>query len=182
VASTVARDDKHMSPRARAYIAFGGFRHTATGLTMLALPWLYSSAVFLPIFNVFGGTSIAVWGWTMVAIGVVCYAGAILGNPTVSRYGIAASAAITSILAVALTLGLVGAWTTFAGQLHTGELWQLIAARPAKFPTELLERLMPPPSPLLMIAFLSFGGKDFTMCAQPLRVPLEDRRIRAVLR
>lgn len=161
-----------MSRRAKVYILAGGSRHFLIGASMIFAPWLYSSAAFIPIFNMM---SVQFWAWIMVVVGLVCVAGAWTKHVDIARAGMVGSAAVTAVLAVGLALGVANVWLSFAIHLGGAELWQLVLSRPATFPAELALRFLAPPSPFLPLLMLSVSIKDFTMCAQPLKVPIEDR-------
>jgi hypothetical protein len=161
-----------MTRRARTYVSAGGSRHFLIGVSMLAAPWLYSAAAFIPIFNL---VSQVWWAWIMIAVGVVCLVGAITRNIDIARAGMIGSAVVTVVLAAGLTLGLINVWWTFGNTLGEDLLAQLLHDRPALYPASLVRIVAAPPSPFLSLLLLSVSVKDFTMCAQPLRVPLEDR-------
>jgi hypothetical protein len=161
-----------MTRRARTYITAGGSRHLLIGVTMLLAPWLYSAAAFLPIFNL---VNQAWWAWTMIVVGVVCLAGAVTRNVDIARAGMIGSAVVTVVLAAGLTLGLINVWWGFADTLGETRLAHLLHDRPYLYPVDLIRIVAAPPSPFLSLLLLSVSVKDFTMCAQPLRVPLEDR-------
>lgn len=161
-----------MTKRARVYVYAGGLRHFFIGVSMLFAPWLYSAAAFIPIFNFLNQ---AIWAWMMVVVGAVCMAGAATRKVDIARAGMVGSAVVTLVLAVGLTLGLINVWWSFAQAMGTERLWLLFLDRPAVYPYELITVFAPPPSPFLALIMLSVSVKDFTMCAQPLRVPLEDR-------
>jgi hypothetical protein len=163
-----------MSRRAQTYIFTGGARHLIVGLTMIAMPWLYSSAAFIPIFNLLGSYSIVVWAWVMTVVGLACTVGAFVRNPTLSRWGMVGSAVVTLVLGAGLTIGVVNQWIIFSHAAGWDNVVELILSRPTRFPADLLGLVVAPPSPFLPILLLSVAVKDFTMCAQPLRVPLED--------
>lgn len=167
-----------MSRRARVYIIAGGSRHLLIGLTIIFGPWLYSSAAFIPIFNLINAQ---IWAWIMVTVGAVCLAGAITKQVDVARAGMVGSAIVTVVLAVGLCLGLANVWIMFAQHIGWDALWHLILERPALFPADAL-RVIAPPSPFLPLLMLSVSIKDFTMCAQPLKVPIEDRAVRRLCR
>lgn len=159
--------------RARIYIGAGGFRHGVVGLTMLILPWLYAGAAFVPIFNLIPLTA---WGWIMTVTGLVCVAAAVVRNGNIARVGIVCSAVITLVLAAGLTIGIAAVWMQWTHAIGWGRLVALFWDHPVAYP-DYLRAVTPltPPSPFLPLIMLAFTVKDFTMCAQPLRVPLEER-------
>ena len=160
-----------MSRRARIYIIAGGSRHFLIGLTIVLFPWLYSSAAFIPVFNL---VDQLLWGCIMLVVGAVCLVGAITRKADIARAGMVGSAVITAVLAVGLLLGLINVWIMFGQTVGGPALLDLIRDRPRMFPIELAKRVTAPPSPFLPLLLLSVTVKDFTMCAQPLRVPVED--------
>jgi hypothetical protein len=161
-----------MSRRARTYISAGGTRHFLIGASMVVAPWLYSAASFIPIFNLIDQI---VWAWIMVVVGLVCLTGAITRNVGVARAGMIGSAVVTAVLAVGLLLGITNVWIGFGEHLGGDLLTDLLLNRPALYPGELVKIVAAPPSPFLPLLLCSVAVKDFTMCAQPLRVPAEDR-------
>jgi hypothetical protein len=175
----IDRSPEAMSRRARIYIAAGGSRHLLVGLTILLFPWLYSAAAFIPIFNLIDQVF---WGWLMSIVGVVCIAGAVTRNADIARAGMVGSAAITAVLAVGLTIGLTNVWLMFGQHVGAAEVLHLMRTHPRIFPLELAARMVAPPSPFLALLLLSVSVKDFTMCAQPMRTPVEDRVVRAISR
>lgn len=177
----INHEPEAMSRRAQTYIMAGGWRHFLLGASMVAFPWLYSAAAFIPIFNLFGGSSVQVWAWIMVAVGLVCLIGSSARNANLARAGMVGSAVVTLVLGAGLALGVVNVWIAFVHTIGWPEVLRLVVDRPTAFPTDLLRRTLAPPSPFLPLLLLSLTVKDFTMCAQPLRVPLEDRQARAVL-
>lgn len=160
-----------MSQRARVYVIAGGMRHFLIGLTIVLTPWMYTSAAFIPIFNL---VDQQLWGWIMLVVGMVCVVGAITRKPDTARAGMVASAIVTAVLAVGLLLGVINVWIEFGYTVGGDALLDLINDRPRMFPMELALKMVAPPSPFLPLLLLSVTVKDFTMCAQPLRVPLED--------
>lgn len=171
-APMVDHDPRAMSRRARVYISAGGCRHLFIGLSMLIAPWLYSAAAFVPIFNLLDSS---IWAWSMCVVGLVCLAGAFTRQTDIARAGMIGSAILTVVLATGLTLGLVNVWWSFGERLGMDRLLQLVLDHPALYPAELVQIVVAPPSPFLALVLLSLSVKDFTMCAQPLRVPVEDR-------
>lgn len=162
-----------MTPRARTYISAGGWRHLLIGLTMLGLPWLYSAAAFIPIFNLL---SLNVWGWEMTVVGLVCLVGSLTRRADVARVGMVGSAVTTLVLAAGLSVGVIEVWIAWLNAISPAAVWDLLATRPPTFPVDLLVGTSTvPPSPFLPLVMLAVTVKDFTMCAQPLRVPLEER-------
>lgn len=161
-----------MSRRARVYISAGGLRHLGIGATMLAAPWLYSAAAFVPIFNLVGQIW---WASIMVVVGLVCIVGAFTRKVDIARAGMIGSAVVTVVLATGLTFGLLNVWFGFLNAVGQHGFFELLIDRPAVYPKFLLGIYPAPPSPLLAFLLLSLSVKDFTMCAQPLRVPLEDQ-------
>jgi hypothetical protein len=147
-------------------------RHLFVGLTILTLPWAYSASAFIPIFNL---VDQAIWAWVMIVVGALCLLGAVTKNQDLSRAGMVGSAIVTSVLAMGLTLGVINTWIIFGHNIGSENLIQLILDHPSVFPAEMAKRFIAPPSPFLPLLLLSVSVKDFTMCAQPLRVPLEDR-------
>lgn len=178
-APLVDPDPRAMSPRARTYISAGGTRHLLIGLTMITAPWLYSAAAFIPIFNLLDS---AVWAWTMTIVGAICLLGAMTRHADIARAGMIGSAVLTVVLAAGLTLGLINVWWNFGSALGTERLTDLFLDRPTLYPVELVHIVVAPPSPFLALVLISVSIKDFTMCAQPLRVPVEDRAEVARLR
>jgi hypothetical protein len=171
-AAMVDPDPRAMSPRARTYISAGGTRHLFIGLSMIVAPWLYSAAAFIPIFNLLDS---GIWAWSMTMVGAVCLAGALTRKPDIARAGMIGSAVLTVVLAAGLTLGLINVWWSFGQTLGTERLLDLVIDRPPLYPAELVQIVVAPPSPFLALVLISLSVKDFTMCAQPLRVPVEDR-------
>lgn len=160
-----------MSGRARWYLSAAGGRHFVTGMTLLIAPWLYSSVAFIPIFNTL---PLVVWGLIMVAGGIACILGAITRNPTLARLSIAASACITLALAAGLTIGVVASWAAWVGYVSWPVAWNVIVTQPQIYPADLLGLGPAPPSPFLPIVMIAVTVKDFIVCGQPLRVPLEE--------
>lgn len=164
-----------MSRRARIYLsAAGAVRHMPTGLSMLAAPWWYSSAAFIPIFN---WLNVEAWGWLMLVVGLVCVVGAATRNGDVSRSGMIGSATLTAVLALGLTFGLLNVWAAFVEALGWDRLLVLILSRPRIYPPDLAHIVTAPASPFLPLLMLALAIKDFTICAQPMRTPLEDGRV-----
>lgn len=162
-----------MTNRARVYFYTGGGRHALTGLTILFLPWLYSGAAFVPIFNLL---SLGTWGWVMSLVGLTCCLAAFNRNADLARFGIVLSATVTAVIALGLWFGIGFVWAQWFTHIGSVEFWKLVLDRPSQYPPYLkLITAIIPPSPFLPIAMTAFVIKDFTMCAQPLRVPLEER-------
>lgn len=161
-----------MSRRARVYITAGGSRHFLIGLSMVLTPWMYSAAAFIPIFNL---VNQAWWAWIMIVVGLVCLVGSITRQPEIARAGMIGSAVVTLVLAAGLTIGIANVWLAFAQVLGSDRLWELLYDRPPLYPLDLVRVVVAPPSPFLALLLISVSVKDFTMCAQPLRVPAEDR-------
>lgn len=105
----------------------------------------------------------------------MCLVGAVTRNVSVARAGMAGSAIITSILAVGISLGLLNVWIDFVHSMGPNQFWELLLRHPTVYPLDLVIIATAPPSPFLAFLLLSVSVKDFTMCAQPLRVPLEDQ-------
>lgn len=169
----VDRSPDAMTNRARVYIVAGGARHLLIGLTLLILPWLYASGAFVPIFNLL---PLAVWGWVMVIVGALCLLSAVARNASIARYGIAGSAVVTLVLAAGLSFGIADLWVAWANAIGGARVQDLFLSRPAEYPGYLRAiSMIVPPSPFLPLVMLAVTVKDFAMCAQPLRVPLEER-------
>lgn len=166
-----AHDPLAMTTRARVYLSAAGWRHLLIGLTLLLLPWLYSAAAFVPIFN---WIPLVGWGAIMTAEGLLCLVAALLRNSDMARTAIGISAVITMVLAAGLGIGIVAAWLAWVGHVGPDQAWELIVTHPNVFPAALLGFAPAPPSPFIPIIMLAITVKDFTMCAQPLRVPLEE--------
>lgn len=162
-----------MTKRARLYFVAGGGRHGLTGLTLLLLPWMYSGAAFVPIFNML---SVLTWGWIMFITGLICNFAAVNKNGDLARIGIVFSAMITAVMALGLWVGISIVWFKWFDEVGPDAFWTLVWDRPSTYP-ELLKTIsnIIPPSPFLPIVMTALVIKDFAMCAQPLRVPLEER-------
>lgn len=162
-----------MTPRARTYIAAGGWRHFLVGATMLAFPWLYGAAAFIPIFNLI---SVTQWGIVTTLVGLICLGGSATRNGDVARVGIVGSAILTLVLAAGLAVGVSAVWVEWVNQVGWDEIVTLFRTHPKALPASLLiQGTTVPPSPFLPLVMCALTVKDFTMCAQPLRVPLEER-------
>ena len=168
-------DPASMSRRAQIYVTASALRHFLIGLSLLAGPWLYSAAAFIPIFNQLPQLG---WAWVMLLTGVLGLLGSFTRRAMIARLAIGASAVVTTVLAAGITIGLVNVWVDFYQVIGPDRFWALVEARPAIFPAELAVFVLAPPSPFLALILLSVSVKDFTMCAQPLRVPIEDPGIR----
>lgn len=169
----IDRTPDAMTPRARTYIAAGGWRHFLIGLTMLGMPWLYGSGAFIPIFNLL---PLIAWGWVTTLVGAVCLVGSFTRNGNIARVGIVGSAVITLVLAAGLSIGVAIVWSEWVGAIGVPEALSLFRDHPSMFPVDLLVGTSTvPPSPFLPLVMLAVTVKDFTMCAQPLRVPFEER-------
>lgn len=160
-----------MSKRARLYLATAGSRHFLVGASLLAAPWLYSAAAFIPIFNTL---PLIAWGLIMTGIGIACYAAAGTRNPSIARVAIGVSACITLALAFGLTIGVVASWWVWIDRVSWPVVLDLIWTRPLVYPADLLGLGPAPPSPFLPIVMMAVAVKDFIVCRQPLRVPLEE--------
>lgn len=173
----VDRTPDAMTPRARTYIAAGGWRHFLIGLTMLGLPWLYGAASFIPIFNLL---TVGQWGIVTTLVGAVCLTGSFTRKGDIARWGMVGSAVITLVLAAGLSIGVALVWYQWLTAIGPQAAIELLRTHPDKFPVELLVGPLVgtssvPPSPFLPFVMLALTVKDFAMCAQPLRVPLEER-------
>lgn len=94
---------------------------------------------------IFNLLPLTVWGSLMTLEGIACGVAAWTRHTGTARGSIGASAVITSVMAAGLCIGLIAAWLN---GLST--------------------------SPVVGVILLAITVKDFTMCAQPLRVPLEE--------
>jgi hypothetical protein len=139
---------------------------------MLIAPWLYSAAAFIPIFNLVDAFW---WAVAMILVGLFCLVGAGLRQADIARIGMVGSAGVTIVLGFGLTIGLCEIWYDFVQTLGWTRLETLLFDHPSRFPLALLSVTAAPPSPVLALLLLSVAVKDFTICAQPLRVPTEDR-------
>lgn len=169
-----------MTTRARVYLSAAGARHFVIGLTLLLVPWLYSSAAFVPLFNLL---SLPLWGVIMTIEGVICLTAGIARNADLARAGMAISAVITLVLGAGLAIGISAAWLTWGDRVGWDQAATLLWTHPLIYPPDLLGFGPAPPSPFLPIIMLTLTVKDFTVCAQPLRVPLEEwapRRIKGL--
>jgi hypothetical protein len=167
-----------MTARARTYFYTSGGRHGITGLTMLLLPWMYTGAAFIPIFNLLSTNT---WGWVMTIVGLVCSWAAANKNADIARFGIVLSAMVTAVMALGLWIGISFLWFKWFQVVGSSAFWSLVLERPSNYPAYLrsLSSIVPP-SPFLPIVMTALVIKDFTMCAQPLRVPLEERVVEVV--
>lgn len=160
-----------MTDRARAYLALAGTRHFLTGAFFLGFPWLFSAAAYVPMF---GAVPLDTWGVVFALEGMACTFAAIARNADVARVAMVVSAVISTVLGVGLSIGICMAWSTWLDHVGVQVMLDLISTRPPKYPPDLLILAPAPPSPLFPIILLPMAGKDLVMCAQPLRVPLED--------
>lgn len=167
----VDRSPRAMTARARVYLGVAGYRHFIIGAFLLVTPWLFSAAAFIPIF---GLLPLKLWGVIMTLEGIACVAAAVTRNAAIARGAIAGSAVITLALALGLWIGIIAAWVTWFRAVGWGAVWHLLVTYPDKFPGDLLALAAAPPSPFLPVVLLAITVKDFVMCAQPLRVPLEE--------
>ena len=167
----VDRSPEAMTNRARVYLAASGFRHTVLGLFLIATPWLFSAALFVPIFNLLPLTA---WGIIMLLCGIVCTASWIARNGDLARVGMVLSASITLVLAAGLTIGLVSVWASWIETVTWPEAWALFVSRQVTYPPRLVAVAPSPPSPFLMLVMIAVTVKDFAVTAQPMRVPLEE--------
>ena len=167
----VDHSPRAMTARARAYLSAAGYRHFTIGAFLLVLPWLFSAAAFIPIF---GLVPLVAWGVIMTAEGIACTAAAVTRNATIARASIAVSAVITLTMAMGLWVGVIASWNRWIALVGWEQVWSLVAARPDTFPAALLLLAAAPPSPFLPVVLTALTVKDFVMCAQPLRVPLEE--------
>lgn len=169
--SLVDRSPYAMTTRARVYLATAGVRHFLIGIALLVAPWLFHSAIYVPIFGVL---PLMVWAVIVTAEGFTCLAASAWRNATVARFAISASAVITLALAAGLLIGVVTTWVEWINHLGWDAVEQVIATQPEHYPSDLLVYGPAPLSPYLPVIMLAVTVKDFTMCAQPLRVPLEE--------
>ena len=167
----VDRSPNAMTGRARVYLAAAGTRHGFIGLAILTAPWLWGSAVYIPIFNLL---PLPIWGVIMTIEGIACYTAAIGRNATVARVSMVISAVVTLVIAAGLAFGVALAWAEWVQVVGWGRAWELLLIHPDEYPFNLRPIHAPPPSPYLPIVMLALTVKDFAMCAQPLRVPLEE--------
>lgn len=166
-----------MTTRARVYLSAAGARHFIIGASLLASPWLYSSAAFVPLFNLL---SIPLWGVIMTVEGIICLSAALFRNADLARAGMAISAVVTLVLGAGLAIGITTAWLVWVDRVGWEQVHYLLWTRPPVYPPDLLGLGPAPPSPFLPIVMLTLTVKDFTICAQPLRVPLEERAPRRI--
>ena len=167
----VDRSPQAMTGRARVYLAAAGTRHGFIGLAILTAPWLWGATVYIPIFNLL---ALVAWGVIMTIEGVACFTAAIGRNAALARVSMVVSATITLIVAAGLAFGVALAWIEWVNVIGPDRLWHLLLTRPNDYPIHLRGLHVPPPSPYLPIVMLAITVKDFAMCAQPLRVPLEE--------
>lgn len=168
----VDRSPNAMSNRAQAYLALAGARHFLTGAFLLGAPWLFSAAAFVPMF---GSVPLDAWGTVFFLEGCACVFAAAARNGDVARVAMVVSATVSTVLGVGLAIGIGVAWTAWFQHVGWDVVQQLMLNRPITYPIELTPVAPAPPSPLLFpIILLPMAGKDLVMCAQPLRVPLED--------
>ena len=160
-----------MTGRARSYLLAASYRHLLVGIFLILLPWLFSAAAFIPIF---GLVPLMLWGVVMTLEGCACVAAAVTRNGRIARWSIGASAVITATLATGLWLGVLATWANWTAAVSWGRVLALIIDHPDTYPAALLLIAAAPPSPFLPIVLTSLTWKDFIMCAQPLRVPLEE--------
>jgi len=178
--SIVDHSPEAMTTRARVYLGASGFRHTLLGLFAIFTPWLFNAALFVPIFNLL---PLLAWGIVMVFTGLTCTVAWIIRNADIARAGIVMSASITLVLAVGLTIGLVDVWAGWANAVGWSEARNLFLAREILYPPRLLTLAPAPPSPFLVLVMLAVTVKDYAVCAQPMRVPLEESvRVRRLKR
>jgi hypothetical protein len=111
----------------------------------------------------------------MVLTGAACLLGAVAKNGNIARAGVCSSAVVTLVLAVGLTIGIIAVWVGWSQAVGWDQAWKIMLNRPETYPPQLLQIYIAPPSPFLPLVMLAVTVKDFTMCAQPLRVPLEER-------
>lgn len=171
LSEVVDHEPRTMSFRARIYLGTAGGRHLLVGITLLLTPWLYSAAAFIPIFNTL---PLVAWGIIMTAEGILCGIAAATRRATLARVSIAGSATITLALATGLTIGIVAAWAVWFNTVGWDAAVHVILTAPQIYPADLLGLGPAPPSPFMPIVMLALTVKDFTVCAQPLRVPLEE--------
>ena len=170
---SINRTPDAMTKRARVYFLTGGLRHGVTGLLILLLPWLFSSAAFIPIFNLLG---LQTWSWIMIVVGLFCVWSSVTRNGDLARFAIVCSAMITAVMAAGLWFGLSLIWWTWYLDVGHDVFWTVVWSRTEQLPPAVrLLSLVVPPSPVIAIWATAFVVKDFVMCAQPLRVPLEER-------
>lgn len=169
--SLVDRSPYAMTNRARTYLSVAGARHFLVGAFMLSTPWLFSAAAFGPMFT---AVPLDGWGVALFAVGAACAFSAIARNADVARVAMVASATISSVLGLGLAIGIGAAWSTWVQHLGWDLVSDLLATRPVAYPDGLLGLTTAPPSPMLPLALIPLAIKDLVMCAQPLRVPLED--------
>lgn len=89
-----------MSGRARVYVAIAAARHLALGLCCLLIPEYFTSPSYAPIKGaLFIPTDLAMvaWGWTILALGVLCVIPALTGNVRVARMGLLFSVFMTAL-------------------------------------------------------------------------------------
>ena len=169
-----------MTLRARVYLAACGFRHVLIGLFLIVTPWLFNAALFVPIFNLL---PLLAWGVSMTVCGVVCTLAWIIRNGDWARVGMVMSASITLVLAAGLTIGLFSVWADWVETVGLHEAWTLLLAREDGYPQRLVGLAAAPPSPFLTLVMMAVTVKDFAICAQPMRVPLEESvRVRRLKR
>lgn len=162
-----------MTKRARWYLAAAALRNGLLGVFLLVFPWLFSSAAFIPLFNLI---PLLGWGIVMTADGLICAIAAYSRGRATARLGIAVSAVITLILAAGLVFGVVDVWASWVKIVGWHEVWYLVGNPPIALPARLLLLAPSPPSPFLPIVMLALTVKDFAVCAQPLRSPFEESR------
>lgn len=167
----VDRSPYAMTTRARVYLATAGLRHFLIGLMLLFVPWLFHSAVYVPIFSLL---PLHLWAVLMTTVGASCLAAAAWRNAALARLGMGASAVLTLALAAGLLIGVVATWVEWVDRVGWPLVQQLLVDHPAQYPAALLAYGPAPLTPFLPLIMLAITVKDFTMCAQPLRVPLEE--------
>jgi hypothetical protein len=160
-----------MTTRARVYLAACGFRHALLGIFVIGTPWLFSAALFVPIFNLL---PLIAWGAIMFVCGFLCTTAWITRRADWARAGMVISASITLVLAAGLTIGLVSVWTDWVQAVGWGTVRTLFAGHDDTYPARLLSVASAPPSPFLALVMIAVTVKDFAVCAQPMRVPLEE--------
>jgi uncharacterized membrane protein len=136
-------DPEQMTVRARLFLSIVAVRNVALGISMFTAPYFYSPTN--PVFDLIREIApIEVWGWIMLLIGLAAAHSAIAMSRSWAKWGINASATVSTMWAVSLLIQFV-----------------------------LLSDEHPPMSPMLPVLWFALTAKDFVIAYQPMRSPLE---------
>lgn len=132
---------EEMTRSARVYLFAGAGRNLMVGLFAWRWPEQFTSGVYVPIIEFAG---IGPWAVSLLATGLVLFAGAMLRHRDIARVGLVMSVAATAFMAAGIWIGAADVW--------------LAGGTAAPISAPLLTALV---------------VKDSAVCGNPMRLPLD---------